>query len=154
MTEESLLPSEVREKVLAQHREIEEMLAELQAGLSESQQSPQTWAEQAKRCAYALRGVLELHMKFEEEQLVPAIQEADGFGPERARHILSEHEEQREALDAIVESILSAGSNERLVKGIEELATMLRSDMQQEECNYVNAKLLRDSVIPTDTFGG
>lgn len=154
MTEEALLPSEIREKVLAQHREIEEMLADLQTGASDSEQNPETWVEQVKRCAYALRGVLELHMKFEEEQLVPAIQEADGFGPERARHILSEHEQQRKQLDAIVESILAAVSKEQLVKGIEELATMLRSDMRQEECNYVNAKLLRDSVIPTDTFGG
>lgn len=153
MTEESLLPSEVREKVLAQHREIEEMLAGLESGVSDSGDADASM-EQVKRCAYALRGILELHMKFEEEQLVPAVQEADGFGPERARHILSEHEEQRQALDEIVESILSAGSKDQLVDGVEKLAVMLRQDMRQEECSYVNSKLLRDSVIPTDTFGG
>ena len=154
MTEDSLLPSEVRDKVLAQHREIEEMLAGLKSGLSEDQKSSETWVDKVKQCAYALRGVLELHMRFEEEQLVPAIREADGFGPERARHILSEHEEQRKLLDEIVDSIVAADCDEKLVEGVERLATMLRDDMQHEECNYVNAKLLRDSVIPTDTFGG
>jgi hypothetical protein len=47
MTEEALLPSEIREKVLAQHREIEEMLADLQTGASDSEQSPETWVEQS-----------------------------------------------------------------------------------------------------------
>jgi hypothetical protein len=31
---------------------------------------------------------------------------------------------------------------------------MLRIDIEEEEREYVTDKLLRDDIIPTDTFGG
>ena len=34
------------------------------------------------------------------------------------------------------------------------LAEMLRNDIEEEEREYVNEGLLRDNIIPTDTFGG
>jgi len=152
MSEQPLTPSEVREKVLAQHREIEQMLTELEQGVAQLQHGVER-AARVKRAAYAMRGILELHMTYEEKHLVPAISGADGFGPERALHILNEHQEQRRKLDDIVSSILAAVSPEEIAQGIEQLATALREDMQEEECNYVNALLLHDHLVPTDAFG-
>ena len=92
MSDKPLMPSEVRRKVLSQHREIEQMLAELEAGVAHLGDG-KVDAEQVKRAAYALRGILELHMNFEEAHMAPAINEADGFGPERVRHLHAEHAE-------------------------------------------------------------
>ena len=153
MSDDRLMPSEVRRKVLTQHREIETMLAELETGARRLGLG-QDVAEQVKRAAFALRGILELHLVFEEAHMVPAITEADGFGPERARHIHEEHAEQRAHLDALVHDILDAQSTEAIQKGVHELAEMLRKDIQEEEADYVNEQLLRDDLIPTDTFGG
>jgi len=153
MSDQPLMPSEVRRKVLSQHREIEQMLSELEAGVAQLGEGSVD-AEQVKRAAYALRGILELHMNFEEAYMVPAINEADGFGPERVRHLHAEHADQRKELDLLVEGIREASSPDDLVSGVTKLANMLRTDIEEEEREYVTDKLLRDSIIPTDTFGG
>lgn len=153
MTDRPLMPSEIRQKVLSQHREIEQILSELEAGvaqLGEGSVEP----TQVKRAAYALRGILELHMNFEETYMAPAIEEADGFGPERVRHLHSEHAEQRQELDQLVDAIREASSTDDLAASVRRLADMLRSDIEQEERDYVTEKLLRDNIIPSDTFGG
>jgi iron-sulfur cluster repair protein YtfE (RIC family) len=153
MSDEALMPSEVRRKVLGQHREIEQMLAELEAGVAHLSDGTVD-AGQVKRAAYALRGILELHMNFEEAYMVPAINEADGFGPERVRHLHSEHAEQRKELDRLVDQIREAESPDELTKSVVRLAEMLRNDIEEEERDYVNDKILRDHLIPSDTFGG
>jgi iron-sulfur cluster repair protein YtfE (RIC family) len=153
MSDQPLMPSEVRRKVLSQHREIEQMLSELEAGVAQLGEGSVD-AEQVKRAAYALRGILELHMNFEEAYMVPAINEADGFGPERVRHLHAEHADQRKELDLLVDRIREASSPDDLVSGVTKLANMLRTDIEEEEREYVTDKLLRDSIIPTDTFGG
>ena len=153
MSDDPLMPSEVRRRVLTQHREIEQMLSELEFGAKQLREG-QEESEQVKRAAYALRGILELHMTFEEAHMVPAISEADGFGPERARHLHAEHAEQRGHLDRLVDAILDAKAPAEIEKGVAHLADILRKDIEQEEKDYVNEKLLRDSLMPTDTFGG
>ena len=153
MSDKPLMPSEVRRKVLSQHREIEQMLAELEAGVAQLGDGGVN-AEQVKRAAYALRGILELHMNFEELHMVPAITEADGFGPERARHLHTEHQEQRKQLDHLVHAIREANSIDDLAQGVAKLSEMLRDDIEEEEREYVTDRLLRDNIIPTDTFGG
>jgi len=153
MSDQPLMPSEVRRKVLSQHREIEQMLSELEAGVAQLGEGSVD-AAQVKRAAYALRGILELHMNFEEAHMVPAINEADGFGPERVRHLHAEHAEQRQELDRLVDAIREASSSDALTASVTKLADMLRTDIEEEEREYVTEKLLRDSVIPTDTFGG
>jgi hypothetical protein len=147
------MPSEVRRKVLSQHREIEQILAELEAGVGHLADGSVD-ADQVKRAAYALRGILELHMNFEEAHMAPAIHEADGFGPERVRHLHTEHQEQRKELDRLVEGIREASSSDDLAERVSKLAAMLREDIEQEERDYVNEKLLHDHIIPSDTFGG
>jgi len=153
MSDEALMPSEVRRKVLSQHREIEQMLSELEAGVAKLGEGT-VEAGQVKRAAYALRGILELHMNFEEVHMVPAINDADGFGPERVRHLHAEHAEQRQELDRLVDAIREASSPDGLVSSVTKLAEMLRIDIEQEEREYVNEKLLSDSLIPSDPFGG
>ncbi len=153
MSNEALMPSEVRRKVLSQHREIELMLSELEAGVAKLGEGSVA-AAQVKRAAYALRGILELHMNFEETHMVPAINDADGFGPERVRHLHAEHAEQRRELDRLVDAIREASSPDGLVSSVTKLAEMLRIDIEQEEREYVTEKLLNDNLIPSDPFGG
>jgi len=153
MNDQPLMPSEVRQKVRSQHREIEQMLSELETGVAQLGTGAVD-AGQVKRAAYALRGILELHMNFEEAHLAPAIEEADGFGPERVRHLHAQHAEQRKELDRLVDAIQDAGSPDDLASGVTKLATMLRTDIEEEKREYVTDKLLRDNIIPTDTFGG
>ena len=129
------------------------MLSELEAGVAKLGEGSVD-AAQVKRAAYALRGILELHMSFEEAHMVPAIHDADGFGPERVRHLHAEHADQRRELDRLVDAIREAGSPDSLISSVTKLSQMLRADIEQEERDYVNEKLLSDSLIPSDPFGG
>ena len=153
MSDEPLMPSEVRRRVLSQHREIEQMLAELETGVTKLNDGSVD-AGQVKRAAYALRGILELHMSFEETHMAPAINDADGFGPERVRHLHAEHADQRAEMDRFIGSIREAESRAELTKSVVKLAEMLRIDIEEEEREYVNEKLLSDHLIPSDPFGG
>jgi ribosomal protein L31E len=153
MSDQPLMPSEVRTKVLSQHREIEQLLSELETGVAQLGEGT-VEAGQVKRAAHALRGILELHMNFEEVHMAPAINEADGFGPERVRHLYAEHAEQRQELDRLVDGIREAHSPDDLAAGVAKLANRLRIDIEEEERDYLTDKLLRDNIIPTDTFGG
>lgn len=153
MSDEPLMPSEVRRRVLSQHREIEQMLAELETGVAKLNDGSVD-AGQVKRAAYALRGILELHMSFEETHMAPAINDADGFGPERVRHLHAEHADQRAEMDRLIGSIREAESRAELAKSVVKLAEMLRIDIEEEEREYVNEKLLSDHLIPSDPFGG
>jgi len=153
MSDQPFMPSEVRQKVLSQHREIEQILSELETGVAQLGEG-RLDAERVKGAACALQSVLELHMAFEEAHMVPAINEADGFGPERVRHLHAEHAEQRQELDRLVNAIRDSHSPDRLAASVTKLAEMLRADIEEEERQYVTEKLLRDSIIPTDTFGG
>ena len=78
----------------------------------------------------------------------------DGFGPERVRHLHAEHAEQRQELDRLVDQIREASSHDDLTASVTKLAEMLRVDIEEEEREYVNEKLLHDHIMPTDTFGG
>lgn len=153
MTEERMMPSEVRRKVLEQHREIESILKELETGVKRLREGNEDRAK-VKRAAYALRGILELHMAFEEREMFPAIEQADGFGPERVHHLEDDHNQQRANLDRIVDEIREANDDEDLARRVEKLAGMLREDIEHEEKDYVTEELLRDSIMPIDTFGG
>ena len=57
-------------------------------------------------------------------------------------------------LDRLVDAIREACSQDDLIAGVTTLASMLRKDIEQEERDYVTEKILRDNVIPSDTFGG
>lgn len=148
-----MLPSEVRKKVLSQHREIEAMLDELHSGAAELVDGRQT-AERVKLAAGALRAILELHMAFEERHMAPAIEQADGFGPERVRQLEVEHRAQRAELDRLVDAIREAAEPDAIANAVSRLIDMLKKDIEEEERHYVNEDLLRDSLIPKDTFGG
>ena len=65
-----------------------------------------------------------------------------------------EAHDQHLQLDLLVDSIREAESTDDLVESVARLARVLRDDIEQEEREYVTEKLLRDSVIPTDTFSG
>ena len=147
------LPSEVRQKVLAQHREIEALLAELSAGAKTMAQGEHAVAK-VKRAANALFTVLELHMVFEEQNLLPEIESADGFGPERAKHMLDEHREQRAFFGSLRASIESSEDPDVIAARIDEFAAELRADIEQEEKDYLSPSLLKDDVVTSDYFGG
>jgi hypothetical protein len=149
-----LQPSELRERILRQHREIESMLDELEAGAErlESGRESSTWL----RCAAEVLGpVLEWHMNLEDKQLGPMLRASDAFGPVRAERLAEEHERQRVELETLIRRVRRAADSRDVVRRARELVAAIRADIVHEEAEYLRESLLRDDpLLVEDAFGG
>ena len=147
MSDEPLMPSEVRRKVLSQHREIEQMLSELETGVD----SP--GRRLGNRCRTGeTRGVRAPGDPGAAHELRG---DAHGSGHSRgrrlrsrarSRHLHAEHADQRRAARSSSSTRFErrAPPTDLTKSGREAIATMLRNDIEEEERDYVNEKLLHD----------
>lgn len=148
-------PSTVRREILAQHAALRvqlEALSVLAARLREGKVPPREALDAAK----ALHHALAIHVRDEERLLVPALQEADGFGPARVEELQREHVEQARSLSELMtelEALAEADDATQVASRIEELITRIRDDMQEEERHHLSVSLLKDDLI-TGAFGG
>lgn len=149
-----LQPSELRERILRQHREIEAMLDGLEAGAERlaSGLEDSTWLRSA---AEALGPVLEWHMDLEDKQLGPMLRASDAFGPVRAQRLAEEHARQRVELETLIRRVRRAADSRELVRRARELVAAIRADIVHEEAEHLQESLLRDDpILVDDTFGG
>ena len=80
--------------------------------------------------------------------LIPAIREADGYGDARAKELADEHEAQRRWLDLVIGPVsLKASTPQRLADRVLRFVETLRKDMDHEERDFVNDRILRDDII-------
>lgn len=141
-------PSEVRERVLADHRTLRRDLDRLEAlaraGVGRVCVSSDTLRVESER----LLARLQLHMHWEERHLLPALREADAWGAERAERLVADHREQRELLDFVLLRLRDATRPARVVvSDIQALIELLREDMREEEAELLDERVLRDDVV-------
>lgn len=143
-----LYPSEVRERVLADHGVLRHLIDRLEVLARRVLQGRSSVADELREQARVLDSKLREHMALEEEILVPALLEADGWGPERVARFHEEHRRQREIMDGVW---LSEPGDRRslaefalIARGF---AEMLRDDMEEEERISLNERVLRDDPI-------
>ncbi|MCB9613649.1 MAG: hemerythrin domain-containing protein [Sandaracinus sp.] len=152
MGDEQPKPSEVRKKILAEHVELRAHLDALDA-IADRLAAGDDVLTEAREAASTLHAALVAHMKDEEAMLVPALAEADGFGPARAADLQREHVEQGEVLGALLREIGGAPGSAELESRIRELVRRIREDMAHEESVHLAPGVLKDSVVTT-SFGG
>lgn len=149
-----MLPSEVRAKILEDHERLRRELERLEACA--------TGAELRESEAAALRELgesfLELlaaHMRWEDQNLAPALRDADAWGEEREKRLVREHREQREEMNAILERLRDPERDvERIRQDLLALVEWLRRDMDYEEKETLDPKVLRDDVVAIDASDG
>ncbi len=152
MGDEQPKPSEVRAKILAEHVALREHLAGLDE-IADRLAAGEAALDAAREAATALHRALMAHVKDEEALLIPALEEADGFGPARVEVLQREHVEQHEILDALLREIDAAPGAAELESRVRELVRRIREDMAHEEEVHLSAAVLKDSVV-TGAFGG
>ena len=142
----SIRPSQVRSRVLREHRAIREQLDSL-AELSAQLQAGNTEVfREAQGRLQAFHQVLRDHIDFEDALLAPALNETDAWGDLRSRRLTDHHVEQREQLRAIVTRSRSEPPV-GFAQLLDHLIDELRRDMSAEEREYLSADLLRDDVV-------
>lgn len=101
-----------------------------------------------------LKSLLE-HIQFEDLLLVPALRAADSWRQERVDRLERDHREQREMLEYTL-----AGLEDQsrpavvLARTLLDLVVLIRDDMDDEETNLLDERVLRDDVVSVDVETG
>ena len=146
---------EVRRRVLSDHQDLRERMRKLeQMSRAAIAGEKLPWgALHAEGESFLAR--LAVHMRWEDLYLVPVLREADSWGEARSQQLSEEHREQREFLEYVVRQLRDEGRPVRLVAAnLLDLIELLRRDMQEEECIYLDERVLRDDVIAVDVISG
>ena len=148
-------PTEVRALILAQHRDLRKLLAQIRALADGVLAGDRGLHLELRRQSVELELVFLAHLETEEAILLPVLEEIDAWGPVRVRHIREEHAHQRSVLEGAGDSATSAAVS------AQELATVMRAlveeileDMKGEERDMLNPDLLRDDVVISDQSDG
>lgn len=148
-------PSQVRERVLADHEALRRHLRELEAAARGALDEPEGGDARLRGRAEAFVSTLAEHMRWEDRYLAPALRNADAWGQERADLLASDHREQRELLDDVVTKLRDQRRPPKLVaENVLDLIALLRDDMEQEEALLLDPRVLRDDVIGIDVETG
>lgn len=143
-----MLPSQVRRRILDDHDHLRGALIGLERSAGDLRGGQR---EALAPTLSALRRLAQRfldHLALEEEIMVPALRDADAWGPERAKLVLAEHEAQRIELAELLEALSTSNVTaefvgQRLIAWIE----ALRIDMEHEETSVLHPDLLRDDVV-------
>lgn len=148
-------PSQVRARVLQDHESLRQRMEEIERLAEAVLGGERAPAGKLRQAATELLVVLTDHMGWEDRYLVPALRDADAWGPERVARFEADHEHQREELRRLL-----AGLEEprqpaaNLASSILQWLNTLHEDMREEEAAFLDKKVLRDDVIGIDVETG
>jgi len=148
-------PSEVRARVLRDHQSLRQRVDELEALAEEVIGGGQSPVGRLRQSATELLHALTTHMSWEDRYLVPALRDADAWGPERVARFEAEHAQQRVELQSLLEGLGDQSQPPAfLASRVLEWLNELHADMQEEEEAFLDKKVLRDDVIGIDVETG
>jgi hypothetical protein len=90
-----------------------------------------------------------VHLAFEEDVLLPILNDDLPLGPERARRLVDEHARQRAMLGALHREACVGPELPTLAAKLAFLTSWLLTDMEEEERTLVTPDVIRDDVAAT-----
>ena len=150
-----MLPSQVRRTILEDHEHLRGELVALESlakVLAAGHREPLATALSALQ---AMKQRFFDHLDLEEAILIPALRDADSWGPERADLVLREHTEQRAEFEQLVVQLALPGiAAEAVGRRIATWIGALRADMDHEDTAVLSPDLLRDDVVSINLEAG
>jgi hypothetical protein len=148
-----LAPSEVRARILEEHRRLRKRLFQVQE-LARATALDDVHAPELRTTARALIMEFGLHLESEEEILLPVVADITGSGPELAAHMQQEHAEQRAELREMFQRTETRAEHQVLAQEMDQFVLRILKDMRSEEQAVLREDLLRDDVIAIDQCCG
>ena len=150
----AMRPSNVRRRILDEHRDIAvqlERLEELAVRLDAEGDAaiPDTVA-----FARDFYEKLREHIDLEDAILAPALREADAWGEVRAGKLEKHHAEQRKELTELGALDARTTDPTSLAGRVRAFIEEIRQDMKHEEEGVLSGDLLRDDLTSIDAEGG
>lgn len=148
----SIRPAQVRTRILHEHAVLRAQLEQLEAEVELLDESSAGLAHVLELTQSLYRDMRD-HIDYEEQLLVPALREADAWGPLRARELCEHHVLQRVQLRALAERC-SSESPAALAQIVRRLIADIRADMTYEDDTLLSSELLHDDVVQVDAECG
>ena len=145
-------PSEVRERVLADHERLRADFKRIEAIARAARDGALERFGDLRVEGDALLARLLSHMRWEESYLLPALRNSDSWGAERAARLIKDHREQRELFRFFHSRLGDTGDWPVLAQRLSDLIALLRDDMAEEERELLNERVLRDDVVAIDAL--
>jgi hemerythrin-like domain-containing protein len=148
-------PSEVRRTILEDHGWLRALLADVDEVARRVLAGDAGLGARLRERGEALHGRFLRHLALEEQQLVPALRDADEWGEERAARLEIEHAAQRAQLERLLAELRDASRTGREVAvALHELVSDLVDDMDHEERTLLDERVLHDDPVATDVETG
>ena len=145
MNENSPRPSEIRRRVLEQHKTIRDRVD----AIEEKALAAVARDEDGDGLLSALEdllGILETHMRFEESVVPDLLLEADAWGEVRVGRFHADHCAQRTLIERLRVALSTRGEMESALLALG-FGTLLRNDIAFEEKAFFAEEILRDDPV-------
>ena len=142
-------PSQVRERILEDHRRLHARLRELEDTVDALKHDPSQLTTLAESACSLLEDLV-THTELEDIILAAALCEIDAWGPVRASILREHHDTQRRELRGLIETYGSVQRCEDVVRVTLDWIREVRSDMHHEEREVLTRTLLRDDLISVE----
>lgn len=141
---------ECRQTLQAQHQQLRGVIAEVRgAALEVLRTDPDECAALRMRIS-ALRDDLERHLETEEALLGPVLERIDAWGPVRLDLLRAEHAHQRAVLGVLRSDRAAALPPLVLSRRVLGLLDDIIADMEAEDRDLLDPRVLRDDIIQLD----
>ena len=148
-------PSEIRRRILEDHRRIRAALDSLERSAGAVANGERPLVGPLRVEGEELLAKLLDHMRWEDLYLRPALLEADAWGRERASRLDHDHREQRQLLEWALAGVTDQSRPPVLLaRSLLDLAKLLHADMEDEEAVLLDERVLRDDVVGIDVETG
>lgn len=143
-----MFPSQVRRLILEDHVWLRALLADVDELARRVAEGDHELLGRLRERFHTMSERFHGHLDLEEEQLVPALRQADAWGAERAAMLLREHAGQRERFGELVRELRDVRRPIRAVAlEIRLLIRDLLFDMEHEEHALLSPKVLHDDPV-------
>ena len=150
-----MTPGEIRARILADHVAIRGMLRSLEHVARQVRAGDHSLVGALRVEAEAFLHRLGDHLHWEDLHLAPALRQADAWGEERAAQLERDHREQRQVLAHCLAAVNDARRPAAVVaRTLDDLAGMLRQDIEDEDRLLLDERVLRDDVVGIDVETG
>lgn len=133
-----------------QHRELRELVAKVQAAAQQALRNASEDSASLRASIGELRTDMERHLATEEALLGPVLERLDAWGPVRLDLMRAEHAHQRAVLAVLRSDRAAALPSQLLARRVLGLLDDILADMDAEDRDLLDARVLRDDVIQLD----
>jgi hypothetical protein len=141
---------ERRRTLMSQHRELRVLVANVRAAALEVLESASDDSVALRNLIGELRSEMEKHLAAEEALLGPVLARIDAWGPVRLDLMRAEHAHQRAVLAVLRSDRAGALSPSVLSRRVLGLLDDILADMDAEDRDLLDARVLRDDLIQLD----